>query len=198
MVNRRGLQDTGHVPFWSQQMTRHLDDLRTGSYEGAKTREEREAVFKAAAELVSATVTDALGEVNSWLLDGQGTVTFTDVVSDGADGVAAVWELRWPDQEDTSGRLRPGPVAPVEVTAIFPAGWTHGHLRGRRLGNWPLQVTSAADAASLRPIIDAIIAAELHEVVYESAITWRVASGYTRVAAHLGERRLADQNGRAG
>jgi len=197
-VDRQGPQDTGRIPFWSRQMTRHLDDLRTGSYEGAKTREEREAVFRAAVELVSGAVLDALDEANSWLLDRQGTVTFTDVGPDGADGVTAVWELRWPAQEDTSGRLRPGPVEPVQVTAIFPARWTHGHLRGRRLGNWPLQVTSAADAASLKPIIGAIIAAELHEVIYESAITWRVATRYTRTAASLGERRLADQAGRAG
>jgi len=60
-----------------------------------------------------------------------------------------------------------------------------------RLGNWPLQVTSAADVPGLEPVIGAIIAAELHEVIYESAVTWQVIDGYLRKAGHLGTRRLA-------
>jgi hypothetical protein len=52
-------------------------------------------------------------------------------------------------------------------------------------------VTSAADVPALEPVVGVIIAAELHEVVYESAGTWRVAAGYEAAAAGLGPRRLA-------
>ena len=192
MNTREQPQAAPSVPFWAAQMTRHLDDLRTRSYEGATTREQREAVFGAAVTLVSDTVQRALQAANAGFLDGHGTVAFSGVAPDGSGGAAASWELRWPAQQQTSGRLQPGPVAPVQVIAIFPRGWTHGHLRGRRLGNWPLQVTSASDVAGLEPVIGAIIAAELHEVIYESAGTWQVASGYSAAAAELGDRRLAD------
>jgi hypothetical protein len=141
--------------------------------------------------LVSPMVTGALKTASDLFLGGTGSISFADVGSDGAGGLIAIWELRWPAQEAEAGRLQPGPVAPVQVTAIFPQGWTHGHLRGRRLGNWPLQVTSAADVPALEPVVGVIIAAELHEVVYESTGTWRVAAGYEAAAAGLGPRRLA-------
>jgi hypothetical protein len=192
MNTREQPQAAPSVPFWAAQMTRHLDDLRTSSYEGATTREQREAVFGTAVTLVSDTVQRALQAANAGFLDGHGTVAFSGVAPDGSGGAAASWELRWQAQQQTSGRLQPGPVAPVQVIAIFPRGWTHGHLRGRRLGNWPLQVTSASDVAGLEPVIGAIIAAELHEVIYESAGTWQVASGYSAAAAELGDQRLAD------
>jgi hypothetical protein len=126
------------------------------------------------------------------LLDSRGTVVFTGISADGEGGIAASWELGWPAQQTSPGRLRPGPVPPVQVRAIFPMGWTHGHLRGQRLGNWPLQVTSEADAAALEPVIGAIIAAEMHEVIYESGATWQAITGYVRKAGHLDSRRLAD------
>ena len=179
------------VPYWEGQLIRHLDDLRTGSYEGATTRAEREAVFRSAVELLSGTVLAALEAANLRLLERRGTVVFTGVTGDGDGGITASWELSWPAQQASPGRLQPGPVAPVQVRAIFPRGWTHGHLRGGRLGNWPLQVTSAADVPGLEPVIGAIIAAELHEVIYESAVTWQVIDGYLRKAGHLGTRRLA-------
>lgn len=179
------------VPYWEGQLIRHLDDLRTGSYEGATTRAEREAIFRLAVELLSGTVLAALEAANLRLLERRGTVVFTGVTDDGDGGIAASWELSWPEQQASPGRLQPGPVAPVQVRAIFPRGWTHGHLRGGRLGNWPLQVTSAADVPGFGPVIGAIIAAELHEVIYESAGTWKVIDGYLRKAGHLGTRRLA-------
>jgi hypothetical protein len=185
-------QDAGTAPYWAAQLIRHLDDLRTGSYERAKTRTEREAVFRTAVELISGTVLAALQAVNFLLLDDHGTVAFSGVAPDGDDGLVATWELSWPEQQMSPGRLQPGPVLPVQVRAIFPRGWTHGHLRGQRLGNWPMQVTTAADVAELKPLVGAIIAAELHEVVYESASTWQVVVGYLQKAGNLGSRRLAD------
>ena len=185
-------QDSRLAPSWEDQLIRHLDDLRTGTYEGAATRTGREAVFRTAVDLVSATVLASLQDVNMRLLDGHGNVTFTGIGADGEGGIIGAWDLAWPAQQASPGRLQPGPVPGVQVRAIFPRGWTHGHLRGRRLGNWPLQVTSPADVPALGPIIGAIIVAELHEVIYESAGTWQVIDGYLAQAGHLGPRRLAE------
>ena len=186
-------RDGGPAPYWRDQLIRHLDDLRTASYEGTKARAERESVFRTAVELVSGTVLAALQAVNVMMLDDHGTVVFTGVTPDGDEGLAATWELSWPEQQTSPGRKQPGPVLPVRVRAIFPRGWTHGHLRGQRLGNWPLQVTTADDVPALEPVIGAIIAAELHEVIYESASTWQVVVGYLQKAGDLGDQRLADQ-----
>lgn len=184
-------QDSGPAPSWEGQLIRHLDDLRTGTYEGANTRADRETVFRTAVDLVSGTVLASLQTVNTRLLAGHGSVTFTGTDADGDGGIVAAWDLGWPAQQASPGRLQPGPVPGVQVRAIFPRGWTHGHLRGRRLGNWPLQVTSPADVPALTPVIGAIIAAELHEVIYESAGTWQVIDGYLAQAGRLGSRRLA-------
>ena len=56
--------------------------------------------------------------------------------------------------------------------AWFAAGFTHPHLRGSQVGNWPLQVTSEEDARRQEPIVRAIVEAELHERVFEG--TWRI------------------------
>ena len=186
-----GKQGSGPAPYWEGQLIRHLDDLRTGTYERATTRAGREAVFRSAVDLLSGTVLASLRAVNTWLLSSHGDVTFSGVTADDDGGIAASWDLVWPAQQASPGRLHPRPVPAVQVRAIFPRGWTHGHLRGHRLGNWPLQVTSPADVPALKPIIGAIIAAELHEVIYESAGTWQVIDGYLAQAGHLGTRRLA-------
>src|SRR5581483_9319168 len=57
-------RDGGPAPYWRDQLIRHLDDLRTASYEGTKARAERESVFRTAVELVSGTVLAALQAVN--------------------------------------------------------------------------------------------------------------------------------------
>jgi hypothetical protein len=157
----------------TEDLFRHLDDLRTDSYEGAGPRAERNDVFRRATELLDPVVTAILDEVNARLLDGTGTVTHAPAASDGSGGLAARWTLSWPAQVERG-------VDPVEVVAWYGAAFSHGHLSGASLGHWPLQVTSAADAARQDPIVRAIVEAELHQRVFDAKGDWRLLTTYRR------------------
>jgi len=155
----------------TEDLFRHLDDLRTHSYEGAGPRAQRDEVFRRAAALLDPVVTVILEEVDAAVLDGTGEVTREPVGSDGRDGLVARWSLSWPAQRDRG-------ADPVAVVAWFGAAFTHGHLAGSSLGHWPLQVVDAADAERQAPIVRAIVEAELHQRVFDA--TWRVIPSYTR------------------
>jgi hypothetical protein len=155
----------------TEDLFRHLDDLRTHSYEGAGPRAQRDEVFRRAAALLDPVVTVILDEVDAAVLDGTGEVTREPVGSDGRDGLVARWSLSWPAQRDRG-------ADPVAVVAWFGAAFTHGHLAGSSLGHWPLQVVDAADAERQAPIVRAIVEAELHQRVFDA--TWRVIPSYTR------------------
>jgi hypothetical protein len=157
----------------TEDLFRHLDDLRTDSYEGAGPRSERDDVFRLATELLDPVVTAVLDEVDARLLDGTGEVTHAPAASDGSGGLAARWSLSWPAQRERG-------VGPVEVVAWYGAAFTHGHLSGSSLGHWPLQVTSAHDAARQEPIVRAIVEAELHQRVFDAKGDWRVITTYSR------------------
>jgi hypothetical protein len=155
----------------TEDLFRHLDDLRTGSYEGARPRAERDEVFRRAAALLDPVVTAILEEVDATVLDGTGEVAHEPAGSDGRGGLVARWSLSWPAQRERG-------ADPVAVVAWFGAAFSHGHLAGSSLGNWPLQVVDAADAERQAPIVRAIVEAELHQRVFDA--TWRVIPGYTR------------------
>jgi hypothetical protein len=157
----------------TEDLFRHLDDLRTDSYEGAGPRARRDDVFRRAAELLDPVVTAVLQEVDARLLDGTGEVAHVPAGPDGSGGLAARWSLSWPAQRDRG-------LGPVEVVAWFGASFSHGHLSGSSLGHWPLQVTSADDAQRQEPIVRAIVEAELHQRVFEARGDWRLITGYAR------------------
>jgi hypothetical protein len=157
----------------TEDLFRHLDDLRTDSYEGAGPRSQRDDVFRLATELLDPVVTAVLEEVDARLLDGTGEVGHAPAASDGSGGLAARWSLSWPAQRERG-------VDPVEVVAWYGAAFTHGHLSGSSLGHWPLQVTSTADAARQDPIVRAIVEAELHQRVFDAKGDWRVITAYSR------------------
>jgi hypothetical protein len=71
------------------------------------------------------------------------------------------------------------------VVAWFAAGFTHPHLAGSRAGDWPLQVTSQADAERQETIVRAIVEAEVHQRIFEGG--WRILPGYTRRSGPAGE-----------
>jgi hypothetical protein len=156
----------------TEDLFRHLDDLRTNSYEGAGPRAERNEVFRRAAELLDPVVTGILEEVDAALLDGTSELTREPAGDDGRGGLVARWSLSWPAQRDRG-------VDPVAVVAWFGASFSHGHLAGSSLGNWPLQVVDARDAERQGPIVRAIVEAELHQRIFD-ARSWRVIPGYTR------------------
>jgi hypothetical protein len=162
---------TPATPPRTEDLFRHLDDLRTNSYEGAGPRADRDEVFRRATALLDPVVTAILDEADAALLDGTGEVVGEPAAGDGRGGLVARWSLSWPAQRELG-------VDPVTVVAWYGATFTHGHLAGASLGHWPLQVADAADAERQAPIVRAIVEAELHQRVLDA--TWRVIPSYTR------------------
>jgi hypothetical protein len=57
-------------------------------------------------------------------------------------------------------------VSPVVLIACFGSGNHHPHLRGGTVRNWPLNIFTRSDAADQLPILRAIAAADLHNLVF--------------------------------
>lgn len=164
-----------------EDMARHLQDLRTRSYEGALERKDKEEVFRRAFEITTPVALRVLAEVNAGYLDGAGQSSMNRPASDGKDGLIGSWSLTWPLLEKETDRLTGLPLPPVRLTAVFPIDWTHGHLAllnvsppGDIAFAWPFQVTDPADAERQELILWAIAEAELHERVFRAESNWRV------------------------
>lgn len=157
----------------TQDFVRHLADLEQGAYEGAQDPAERVAVFDRAVRHLDPVVRDVLNAANRLYLRGTGTISLDDPVGDGRE---AVWSLSWPEQRGATRRpalAGPPEVGPVKIRALFPEGWTHGHLGGEHVGHWPLQILGPQDAARQRDVLWAIVEAELHEWIYSAQEPWR-------------------------
>lgn len=151
-----------------EDIFRHLEDLRSRSYEGARDWPGRVAVFQRAVALLDPVVREVLTGVSEDFLAGAGVIGYhTGEDRDG--GVYAHWELSWPQQRAARDG---GRVEPVQVMAVFARGSTHPHLRGAVAGMWPCQVTSEADARRQEPVLRAIVEAELHQRIFQGG--WQV------------------------
>lgn len=148
-----------------QDLMRHLDDLVARRYEGAASWVDRVAVFGRAIELLDPVVRGVLAEADAMFLEHTGEIS-RHRVEDSDGSVGERWELSWPRQREAVSR-HGGPVGPVQVIAWFRRSFNHAHLRGSTAGDWPLQVTSTADAERQLPIVRAIVEAELHQKIYE-------------------------------
>ncbi|GLY85529.1 hypothetical protein [Actinoallomurus iriomotensis] len=140
-------------------LLRHFADLRDGTHGDAGPRADKERLFTAAVGLLDPYARQVLHEMNAHLLLDTGEVTATGVRRDG-DGVDAVWTLSWPEQ-------RAAGVDPITVRAWFGAGFHHPHLRGATVGDWPLNVFTPDQAAGEVPTLRAIVAADLHNLVFQ-------------------------------
>ena len=166
---------TQDLPPRAADIFRHLGDLRSGTYEGARPWPERVEVFRRAVSLLDPVVRRILEQANAVFLRGSGTIHHR--AGDDRDGGAyAHWELSWPEQRRSAAR-HGGRVEPVQVIAVFGRGNTHPHLRGAVAGMWPCQVTAAADAERQEPILRAIVECELHERIFQG--TWHVIPAFT-------------------
>lgn len=178
MVALEPQEETTH-PAYLVELLRHFADLRDGVHGAtAVTRGEKELLFRNAANFMDPAARQALGEVNRALLLDTGTVSATGVVRDPTNGVTAAWTLEWPEQQ------RAG-LPPVTLLAFYGRGFHHPHLRGRSVGNWPLNVFSASDGTETLPTLRAIAAAELHNLVFESDYRIVPATLHRRDAAAL-------------
>jgi len=142
-----------------EALLRHFADLRDGTHGTAGDRIGKEKLFAAAVDLLDPAVSQVLGEINQHLLLDSGHIASTGVQT-GAGGVAAQWTLSWPEQRDTDLR-------PLGIIAHYGRGFHHPHLRGVTVGEWPLNVFSARDATDQIPTLRAIVAADLHNLVFE-------------------------------
>jgi hypothetical protein len=170
-----------------EDLFRHLDDLRTDSYEGAGPRAERIDLFRRTVELLGPVVRRVLEEADAAFLAGSGGLAEHPPSQDGGDWTAR-WELSWPEQRAATP-IRGGVdrVAPVQVVAWFAGTFTHPHLAGSWAGqqplvaHWPLQVTGQTDAERQEAVVRAIVEAELHQRVFEGG--WRILPGYPHRSA---------------
>ena len=157
---------------------RHLVDLEHDYYEGAESRIDREKVFRTAFELVTPVAVRVLQDMNTWLLGDAGTVKTVPPEDDGADGLEGRWTLEWPALATAKRKHGTGPLEPVRLIAVFPAGWTHAHFERPHPGlpadvtAWPFQITNQEDAERQEPVLRVIAETELHERVYQAGGDW--------------------------
>ena len=149
------------VPAHLTSLRRHFIDLRDGVHGDAVSRRDKEAVFAKEVDLLSPVARQALREVNTHLLLDSGTVSETGLQHSEDGGMSATWELSWPEQREAR-------VPPIKLHAYFGTSFHHPHLRGATVGDWPLNVSSAQDAADQLPILRAIATSDLHNLVFQA------------------------------
>ncbi len=161
------------VPAHLTSLMRHFLDLRDGVHGDAVSRRDKEAVFAREVDFLSPVARQALSEVNTYLLLDSGTVSETGLERSADGGMSATWQLAWPEQQVVG-------VPPIMLHAYFGASFHHPHLRGGTVGDWPLNVLSVQDATDQLPILRAITAGDLHNLVFQA--DYRIIPAVTRTS----------------
>src|SRR5260370_7330730 len=104
---------------WIDGLRRHVEDLRTDSYEGA-AGPEREARYRAAFDLLSTVATGVLADVNELLLGGTGDISIQPPGPDGHGGLIGGWMLRWPALPEARRRLTGKTLSPLTIHPVLP------------------------------------------------------------------------------
>jgi len=98
---------TEDLPPRATDIFRHLNDLRSGTYEGARQWPARVGVFRLAVSLLDPVVRRVLEQANGAFLRGSGTINHR--AGDDRDGGAyAHWELSWPQQRRATAATADG------------------------------------------------------------------------------------------
>lgn len=157
----------------ADDLLRHLQDLRSGTYEGAMSRGAKEAVYRKGINLMKSVAMEILDEANTLYLKGTGNVQIIGPEEDGYGGLVTRFELTWPEQRAAQVIRGPnGPLQPVRIVVNYSQGELHPHFSGSTAGFWPFQVTSEADAGRQKGILAAIVELELHQRIFET--DWRI------------------------
>ena len=157
----------------TDDLLRHLQDLRAGTYEGEKSRNAKEDVYRRGIELITPVAMSIFEEANTLFLNGTGGVQVIGPEDDGSSGLETRFELSWPEQRAAWVTRGPHqPLGPVRIVVNYSQSFLHPHLSGSTAGYWPFQVTSEADAERQRGILAAIVELELHQRVFET--DWRI------------------------
>ena len=152
-------------------LMRHFVDLRDGTHGGSVSRHDKEAHFSRAVELLAPVARQALDEINSHLLLNTGKIVATGLQREPDGSMSASWNLVWPEQQKAG-------VDPVTIYAYYGIGFTHPHLRGATVRDWPLNVFTVNDARDQLPILRAIATSDLHNLVFQS--DYRIIPAVTR------------------
>jgi hypothetical protein len=162
---------------------RHVQDLVSRTYEGASQRAAREDVFRRAFELTTPVAVRVLEKVDEIYLGGSGAVSVSPPDADGEEGLLGSWNLTWPLLEQARSRFSGEELPPVQIFAMFPQNFTHGHLAlfnietpRRWVACWPLQVTSPEDAERQEIVLWGIAEADMHERTFAGDLNWRLLS----------------------
>jgi hypothetical protein len=141
-------------------LVRHFSDLRDSTHAGHASRQAKEAAFRAAVPLLDAPARQVLDEFDRHLLLGTGTIHATGPQRDRHGGSFASWQLSRPEQRGAG-------IDPITLYAHYGAGFHHPHLRGATVAEWPLNVFTAQQAAGLVPVLRAIAAADVDNLVFQ-------------------------------
>jgi hypothetical protein len=148
-------------PAYITSLIHHFEDLRDGTHGGSTSRQDKEAHFERAVQLLAPVARQVLNEMNTSLLLDTGQLTETGLRRTADGGLSASWALSWPEQ-------RAAGVPPIALQAYFGGGFHHPHLRGTTVHDWPLNVFSDEDAAAQLPILRAIASSDLHNLVFRA------------------------------
>jgi hypothetical protein len=152
--------NTTAEPDYTAALLRHFADLRDLTHGDAVSRPDKERLFHQAVILLDPYARQTLEEVNTQLLNSTGEITATGSCPSPDGGVHAVWALTWPQQRATD-------INPIIIRAFYGTGFHHPHLQGGTVGEWPLNVFTPQQAAAELPILRAIAAADLHNLVFQ-------------------------------
>src|SRR5260370_10982209 len=112
----------------ADDLLRHLQDLRSGTFEGAMSRGAKEVVYRQGINLLRPVAVEILEEANTLFLNGTGPVQMIGPEEDGSGGLVPRFELSWPEQR--AARVMPdpnGPLPPVRIVVNNSHGFHHHH-----------------------------------------------------------------------
>src|SRR2546425_230842 len=171
MNERKVPESKSSIPGHLTALIRHFIDLRDGTHGGSASRPDKETHFAHAVELLAPVARQALNEINTHLLLNTGKVVATGLQRDADGSVSASWDLVWPEQKKAG-------LAPVTLLAYYGIGFSHPHLRGATVRDWPLNVFSARDAADQSPTMAPMATGALHNLF--SQPDYRIIPAVTR------------------
>ena len=176
------MADDADPSFWSWRsvdLRRHLEDLEFDAYEGAKDREDRNAVFASAFELLTPVALEVLQDFNLHVLAGVGDLTVHHLSHREGLGLFGTWECSWPEQRGARSRFDDSAIPPLQLQVFFPGNFTHGHLMIGRpfyedqpVSCWLMQVTDEGDASRQRHALESICETQIHELIFTA--NWRI------------------------
>lgn len=157
----------------SDDLLRHLQDLRTGTYEGVENRDAKEELYRRGVQLLTPIAVAVLEEANALFLKNTGSLQVIGPERDNTNGLVTRFELSWPEQRTAHvTRGIPRPLEPVCILVDYSQNFLHPHLAGSTAGHWPFQVVNEIDAQRQRGILAAIVELELHQRIFET--DWRI------------------------